>query len=208
MKQLKQDEIAWKKIKLIGGGGEGLELEYSFLIVIEEKGYMKKGSWVNDLVPNDDLINAIKSLRIPVAKIENIDYARRILSLPDYEPTNKQIELTEKTVQESMKQIEVVALHFSERRKEQGVIISYKKEDLNGKITGHPTTWIQLSGEIYGIEDELRTAIDKIKEEAFKYEFEGKIAESSQLTIFSKRKGKKNVEDAVVVEDKIEQPVE
>lgn len=195
-KQLKKDEIAWQKFKLVENGGKGLDLKYSFLFEEQGQMFVKLITCENQLPPHDDLIKLFKSLRPIVAKIENIDYARRLLNLPGFEPTKIQLELTEATVQESMQSIEVTGISLSERRKEDGVIISYNKNDVNDMVTGTSTAWISLESTIYGIEEDLSDIIAEIKNEAYEYEFGSKYADFEQLTM---QFNKEELEDAEMV---------
>jgi len=200
-KELKKDEIAWQKFKLVENGGKGLDLKYSFLFDEQGRKFVKVITSENDLPPHDDLIRLFKSLRPIVAKIENIDYARRLMSLPGFEPTKIQLELTEATVQESMQSIEVTGITLSERRKEDGVIISYNKNDVNDMTTGTSTTWISLESEIYAIEEDLSDIIAEIKTEAYEYEFGSKYADFEQMTMQFDNNEEEHEEAEVVVDE-------
>lgn len=202
-KQLNQDEISWQKVKLIEGGGKGLQLKYCYIREVDGFPFVRSECPEDTMTPHDDLVKLIKSMRILVAKVENIDYARRILDLPGYEPTQIQIQLTEATVQNSMEQIEVTGVSFSERHKDDGVIISYTKTDLDDKVIGHSTTWIQLNKEIYGVEEDLADICKELKREAYEYEFNEKHAKSNEPSLFNNRKkeDKSEVQDAEIIEE-------
>lgn len=181
--QLKQDQINWKKIKLVGDGSEGLELSYAYIKEIKGRGFIKSHTLMSDIPPHDDLLNLFKELRPIVATIESVDYARKLPALPGFDATDNQLILIENLTQNIMKSIEVTGIHLSERRKDKGLIISYKKYDIQEQSTGHTTTWIGLSGNEYAIEEDLQEILNEIISESFKYEFEEKYADFEQLAI-------------------------
>lgn len=199
--ELKQSEISWKKIKLRGNGANGLTTEYSYLRSIHNNSLLKKVITEDELMPSDDLVDAFKSLRPIVAKIENYDYARKFNNLREFEATDIQQQIIEATVQEAIANIEITGVNFSQRQKQEGVIISYSKENIDGKIKGSATTWINIDKEgiiVYEIEDDLKDICDEIKNEAYYYIVGEKYADSAQLSIAYPEEDQKEKEADVI----------
>jgi hypothetical protein len=185
MKQAKKNEIEWQKIKLIAGGAHGLEIKYSYVLSIKNKGFSRTVNNNFDLQPHDDLIRLFKELRAMVAKIEHYDYARALLELNGYEPTQQQIVMTEQKVQQVISTIEITGVNISKKKNVRGVIITYKKSDENENVTGHATNWIPINSEefIYSEQDDIKDVVEAIEGEAYEYEFNDKYADFEQLTI-------------------------
>lgn len=181
--KIKQDQISWRKIKLISSGANGIELNYCYIKEIQGRGFLIGNNFQYDIPPHDDLVKLFKQLRPIVAKIENIDYARKLPHIPGFNPTDIQLRLMEGLTQNTLEDLEVTGISISERKKSEGVIISYKKYDIKEQSTGHSTAWINMSGTEYGIEEDLIDIIIDIKSESFMYEFEDKYADFEQMSI-------------------------
>lgn len=176
-------EVSWQEISLIEKGANGLHLKYNWIVEIQGKGFMRKLGSDFDLQPHDDLVNLMKSLRPIVAKVESYDYARKLLSLEGFEATEIQQQSIEASVQQEVGKIDVTGIKFSTKKKDEGVIINYDFTDENEQTTKRHTSWINLGPIIYGIEEDLKEIVDKLKIEAFRYEYEDKYADFEQMSI-------------------------
>jgi hypothetical protein len=180
----KKTETEILKVKLISGGAKGLFLHYAYKFSYQGGTWCRNRKQESDISPHDDLIRLINSLKVIVAKVECFDYAREVIGLSGFEPTDTQIKLTEGVVQTKIESIEVTGISISEKKDGKHVVITYKKSDKMDCETGHATNPINYTAmEIkYGIEDDLKAIVDNIVDEAYMYEFEGKYADKEQLT--------------------------
>lgn len=197
--KVKQKEIEWRQIKLVKGGAEGLDLKYGYLFSFKGHNICKNRGSKTDVPPHDCLIDLVKGLRPVVAKVMGIDYARTLLNMPEFEPNDMQQKLTEGIVQQAMKTIDVTGVAISTRKKDVGIIISYDKTDEDEQVTGHATSWINLEGSVYEIEEDLSDTIDELKKEAYRYEFEDVYVDFEQMAIDYPQDD--DIEEANVVED-------
>jgi RAB protein geranylgeranyltransferase component A len=198
--ELKKDQVNWLKMKLLNGGENGMEIHYSYLMTIKGRGFIKNPKITCDVIPHDDFIRLFKQLKPIVAKIENIDYVRKLSTIPGFDTTENQQRIIESMAQQSMESIKVTGISISERRKSEGIIISYLKYDINENVTGTSTTWINLEGNEYGIEEDLMDIVEDMKNESYSYEFEEKYADFEQLSMEFEDVEEENIEEAVAEE--------
>lgn len=183
MQTPKKTEMEFRKIKILKGGGDGIDLEYSYLFSVQGRTFIKKRNEHNDLPAHDDLIQLIKRLRPIVTKVINLDYARDLISAPGFEPTEQQQQMAEGLVQNVMGQIEPTGVIITKKKEGKAVVISYTKEDSQEKVTRHATALINLEDYQYEIEDDLKDIISDLELEAFRYQYEEKYADFEQLTL-------------------------
>jgi len=183
MKTPNRKEFCLRRMKLKENGAKGIDTNWAYLWDIDGLQPINRVGLESDLVPHNDLINLMKELRSIVAKVENIDYARNILTVPGFEPTDTQQLITEAGVQEALQQIEITGISLSTKKDAEGVIITYKKFDNQERCKGTSTSWINMEIIEYGIEEELKDIIDNLKIEAYRYVYEYKHADYGQMTI-------------------------
>ena len=204
MKKLKRDEVNWQEVKLLTGGADGIVLKYSYLQKVQARQFIKGITSDNDLEPHSDLVRIFDQFVLIVAKAESIDYARKILDLPGFEPTDAQRSMTEEAVKHELLEVSVTGIKIIEKKDEVGVVITFDKEDDQGELSkGRKTNWIGTGNIIYGVEEEVGELIKQLAEEAYKYEFETKHADFEQMTMDLDPEEDKNeeIEEAKVVDE-------
>lgn len=181
----KKTEIEWRKAKLLAGGANGLSYEYAALYAINGMKPLKNHKLEFSLPPHDDMVRIFKELAPHVAAIEQMDYAREIIGIEGYSPTESQIKLTQQVVEGKIRSIEITGISISKKKNKRMVVISYKKPDKNDNLQGHATNQIPIDSEefIYDCQDDIKEIINNIENELYKYEFEEKFGDMEQLTI-------------------------
>lgn len=182
---MKKENIEFEKIKIEKGGAKGVTLKYAFLQDIRGGNYMKRPDVSNEVPPHDDFIQALKQLMPIVVKMENLDYARKLQTMQGFEPSEKQLSMIESIVSGVMQSVEITGISISTRKKAKGIIVAYKKEDINEGVTGHSTNFIEIDPEelLFPFQDDIKNIVDDIIDEAYEYEFKGKYFDVEQSTI-------------------------
>lgn len=182
---MKKSDIEFEKIKLEKGGAKGVTLKFAYFQEIRGSKYLKRPEITNDLPPHDDFIKSFKSLIPIVAKLENLDYARKFQTMQGFEPTDNQLSMIENMVSGIMKTVEITGINISTRKREKGIIISYKKEDINERVTGHATNFISIDPDefLFDFQDHIKDIVDTIIDEAYSYEFQDKYFDMEQSII-------------------------
>jgi hypothetical protein len=198
MKKQKEENIEFSSIKLQSKGAKGLTIKFGYLFSFQNSAVCDNVTLNRDAPVHSNLLKHFKELMPIVSKVESIDYARNLLDLEGFEPTDTQRKLTEKAVQEKLKQIEVTGISITTKKDIRGVIITYDKYDENEQVTGHVTSRIAFGDIIYKIEEDLEDAVDSILEETYKYLYEEKFDNMEQLSISAPSE---EIEDAEEVVD-------
>jgi hypothetical protein len=183
MKKPQLPEVNWKSIKLLENGAGGMAINYAFLYDVKGHTQCLTLNTKNDLPPHESLIQLIDSLCPIVAKVENIDYGRKLINTPDFEPTKLQEQLMEATVENAIEKLNIVGIVLRKKKEIEGVEIVYTKEDEYMNITEHQTAWINPQGNENGIEEELAAVVNQIKSKTYGYLYLGEHADFEQLTI-------------------------
>ena len=116
MKKTEKKDINWQLIKLIDKGASGLSVKYTYLTEYKGRGVLNTCPFSKDVEPHPSLIDCFNELRPIVSKVENVDYARKLLSLPGFDATETQQQMTEGSVQEAMRAISVTGISISEKK--------------------------------------------------------------------------------------------
>jgi len=184
MNKPKEQDFKVKSIKLMPGGG--LIINASFLFSSGDDAHTMEFNNLKCTLPvHDDLFHLLRKQKPNILKVEEINYRQMAETLEKLNVDHaKEIgQVVEGMTIDALNKIETTGISISGMDDKAQVVITYKKVTGNKKIAGRATTAIQLSGSIFGFEEELGEDIELIKSEVYKYIYANKHGDSDQQTL-------------------------
>lgn len=175
-----KENFKMKSIKILNGGG--LYVEYNYQYSSHNEAHTVDAKISNTANVHDDLWQLLIKHKPSVLSVEEINYRVMATTLKNLGVDNQKevSQVVEGMQQDALQKIEVTGIKVSGKDEKKQAVITYKKITGNKKIAGRATTLIQLSGSIYGFEQDLESDIDEISDEVYAYLFEGKFGDSDQ----------------------------
>lgn len=155
------------KIKLLPGGG--VRADYQTSIVIGEEVSVRDYTVCSDNIAHPDLTGLFDELRPIVLKTFGLG------ALMDMGKEGGEL------YGDLLGRLNVHGLSWSGNGDTSGIVVSAVFETVNGSKSALNTPHIKFARASYGFEEELEAITNEIKDEAYKYLFEGKQA---QLSLF------------------------
>ena len=176
----KQSDFNLKSIKILNGGG--LYVEYNYQFSSHNESHTIDAKISNSANVHDDLWALLKKQKPNVLTVEEINYRMMATTLEKMGIDNQKevSQVVEGMQQDALQKIEITGIKISGKDEKKQSVITYKKITGNKKIAGRATTLIQLSGSVYGFEQELESDLEEITTEVYAYLFEGKFGDSDQ----------------------------
>lgn len=184
MKTPELKDVKLKSVKVKKNGG--LEAELVWLYSSGNEAYMRSLK-VNDEAPvHDDMLNIMKQQKARILLIEEYNYRSMAKLLEKLEINNTAMieQVAEGLNTEAMQKIEVTGFKLSGDEERLRVIVTYKKQSGNKKISGRATPLIELEAEIWGFEQDMLEDMEAVKEEVYLYTFKGKHSDSDQRVLW------------------------
>lgn len=195
MKTPKIEDFKLKAIKLLNGGGA--EVEFSHQFSTGNDANTDEIKIRRTLNVHDDLFNLLKKQKPNVLSVDGIKYRMMATALEKMGVDNqKEIgQVTEAMQQEAMQKMEITGIKLSGKEDKQNAVITYKVQAENKKIVGRATALIQLSGNVFGFEQELEEDILTLTDEVYKYIYKDKHSDSAQLTLWADQEEEENTDE-------------
>jgi len=182
MKKPKLEDFKLKSVKLMKNGGLIVNANYMFSVGNEAHTMEFKN--LQCTVPvHDDLLRLLAKQKPNILRVEEINYRTMATTLEKLGVDNQKevSQVVEGMTQEALSKIEITGLSISGKDEKRQVVITYTKITGNKKIAGRATTAIQLSGNVFGFEEELEDDIEKIISEVYQYIYTYKHGDSEDF---------------------------
>jgi hypothetical protein len=178
-------EVKLKSVKVKKNGG--LEAELVWLYSSGNEAYMRKLKVDDEAPVHDDLLSILKQQKARILLIEEYNYRNMAKLLEKLEINNTAMieQVAEGLNIEAMQKIEVTGFKLSGDEERLRVIVTYKKQSGNKKISGRATPLIELEAEIWGFEQDMLEDMAEVKKEVYLYAFKAKHSGTDQLVIWS-----------------------
>lgn len=174
MKQPSKTAFNLSKIKLISGGG--LSVKYELEAVIGAETYHSNHVEESTKQPHPDLEECFQKMAPMVAQILGFTVAKDLAYKLEFKADAKQKELLGNYVSQMTEKIRVSGIAISGKGDKQGVVITSVFTVDNKQKIALNTPRIMLKAQTRGFEEELETLIETIREEAYEFLFNGKVA--------------------------------
>lgn len=163
------------KVKLNPGGG--LKASYSILTSegVEPSGIERDESRSNAVHP--DLLNLFDKCRRIIGDIFGV--TAFLPMLEQIEVPGEKVSVAKSWAEERLEKIDVRGISWSGADTRAAVVLTAVYETPNGQKTAINTPRILLGGESFGFEEDLKDITDAIRNEVYRYLFEGKQAQMS-----------------------------
>lgn len=174
MKQPSKTAFNLSKIKLISGGG--LSVKYELEAVIGAETYHSNHVEESTKQPHPDLEECFQKMAPMVAQILGFTVAKDLAYKLEFKADAKQKELLGNYVYQMTEKIRVSGIAISGKGDKIGVVITSIFTVDNKQKIALNTPRIMLKAVTRGFEEELETLIETIREEAYEFLFNGKVA--------------------------------
>jgi len=157
----------------------GCEIRFGFLYPAGNfAAHAKFDKYKLDLLPQMEIVGLLKSIIPFIAIYEGYSEALKFDHMNgDNILLSQEIE---KKRSEFMTNLFVTGFTLSGQEDKKSVQISYKKIAKDGKINGHATQGIRLSGNAFGFEEDLEKTIEDLINEIYAYVYADKYSDSDQ----------------------------
>jgi len=174
MKNPTKENFTAKKIKI--GSAGGLEIDYDLTEVIGGESYQSSQNQKSSKEPHPDLAENLFKMAPMVAQIFGFTLAREVVFKKEFDANISQKEYISKAVDELTENIKVTGVSISGKEDNIGVVITCSYAVDNRQRVALNTPRIMLKGTSRGFEEKLGELIESLKDEAYEFVFNRKVA--------------------------------
>jgi pantothenate synthetase len=174
MKNPLKENFQVKKIKLPNAGG--MDIEFDITEVIGAESYQSSQSHKSSKEPHPDLSENFEKMAPMVAQVFGFTIPREVVFKKEFDSNISQKEYISRAVDELTANIRITGISISGKDDNIGVVISSSYAVDNKQRVALNTPRIMLNGSSRGFEEKLRELIESIKNEAYEFVFNRKVA--------------------------------
>lgn len=173
MKECKEQDFEFKKLKTNGGG---LNVDFSYSYAVKKEVHTNVVPLESTSPPHPELTNLLDKLKPVIADIFMFNFPRELCMINEFEATTEQSRYLERYYIEQIKKIDITGIAVSGSEEKKKVVITATYENKMG-VTAINSKPISLSGSKYGFEEDVENIVNELISEAYLYVFKGKSAE-------------------------------
>lgn len=174
-----QGNVDIKKCKLLKDGG--MEVHYTVLETNGNESYCNSYVLESAKDVHPDLTGAFDELKPIMCRVFGFTSYLSMVESDSFEASLLQKEQARGFAEEIKQRIKVRAISMSGSGESEGVVLTANLQVMNGQIVAINTPRIRFATESFGFEEECEKIVTRIKDEVYKYLYEGKKA---QLELF------------------------